>query len=69
MKDINFREITKDMKMPLVEMETEEAKRLNETIKADSEFLKKHNIMDYSLLLVIENIPLDQEIDFNRVPI
>lgn len=28
--------------------------------KADSEFLRKHNLMDYSMLLVIESVKMDQ---------
>jgi hypothetical protein len=29
---------------------------MEKTLKMDSEFLKNHKLMDYSLLLVIENI-------------
>lgn len=30
-------------------------------LKADSIFLAKHNLMDYSLLLVIEECPVDED--------
>jgi hypothetical protein len=42
----------------------EDRKRLLATIEADTDFLMKHDIMDYSLFIAIEDLyPLDSRID------
>jgi 1-phosphatidylinositol-4-phosphate 5-kinase len=54
LKDVNFLEINKTKK--LVCLKDIEMGHLHAIIKQDSEFLKSHNLMDYSLLLIIEQV-------------
>lgn len=57
MKDVNFLEINNmywDKK--LLRISNDQRHVLIETIKKDSKFLQKHNIMDYSLLIVGEHL-------------
>ena len=56
LKDVNFLEIQKEKGKKLVRIDNFVNKNLLEIIKIDSEFLKDHNILDYSLLLTIENL-------------
>jgi len=56
LKDVNFLEIQKEEGKKLVRIDDFVNKNLLEIIKIDSEFLKDHNILDYSLLLTIENL-------------
>ena len=57
MKDLNFQELNDcHWKEKLVRVDKVKKDKLFETIKSDSEFLAKHNIMDYSLLLVGEKL-------------
>ncbi len=56
LKDVNFLEIQKEKGKKLVRIDDFVNKNLLEIIKIDSEFLKDHNILDYSLLLTIENL-------------
>lgn len=57
MKDINLLDINSMYwQHKLLSIENENKNKLNEIIKKDSEFLQKHKIMDYSLLLVAENL-------------
>ena len=52
LKDTNFLQLSKDS--GLMDLPQHVAKRLIEQLKADSAFLASHGIMDYSLLLVVE---------------
>ena len=54
MKCRNFVEINEDFNRTLVNINYSD--KIQEIVKADSEFLLKHGIMDYSFLLVIENV-------------
>ena len=54
MKCRNFVEINEDFNRTLVNIENTE--EIQQVVKADAEFLKKWGIMDYSFLLVIENV-------------
>jgi hypothetical protein len=52
MKDMNFLEISQEVS--LVKLQPGEKELLEKVIELDSKFLASHNLMDYSLLLVIE---------------
>lgn len=54
MKDINFMEISSETYHPLVQFTQKQKEHLVKLIELDSQFLKNQKIMDYSLLLVIE---------------
>jgi hypothetical protein len=54
MKDLNFLEISKQMNEKLIEFNQEDRAYLQQILKSDSKFLADHNLMDYSLLLTIE---------------
>ena len=54
MKCRNFVEINEDFNRNLVNIDNSES--IQEMVKSDSEFLKQYGIMDYSFLLVIENV-------------
>lgn len=56
MKDINFIEINKDMKNGLVRLDKETCKQLKTQIASDVEVFRSFRIMDYSLLLVVEQL-------------
>jgi len=55
LKDLNFIEISHDLKYLLVELTEEQQEFLLKIIQSDSEFLMRHGIMDYSLLLTVES--------------
>lgn len=55
MKDINFKEINNDIK--LLKLTETQCQTINLQIKNDCGFLTKHNLMDYSVLLVVEQVP------------
>ena len=55
LKDINFGEIQADLKRQLFKCGDEKKLDILDILKRDSMFLSKRNIMDYSLLLVIED--------------
>lgn len=59
MKDLNYIEINKDFDNQIMQLSQDQQDLLQSIIKKDSEFLKNHNLMDYSLLLVIEFVPKD----------
>ena len=54
LKDLNFLEIQKDSNITLVEIAENEA--VMESLLKDAKFLASHNVMDYSLLLVVETL-------------
>ena len=54
LKDLNFLQINKFYHNALLYLSKDDHCLLRQAIIADSEFLCKHNIMDYSLLAVIE---------------
>ena len=54
MKDLNYVEINKDCGYTLMELTQEQNTKLNNIINIDSLFLQSQGLMDYSLLLVIE---------------
>lgn len=56
MKDLNLLDINKDMDEKLIRLLPHDKQQLDHMIKRDSEFLMRHGLMDYSLLLVIEKI-------------
>lgn len=57
MKDLNFLELNDShWENKLVRVDKAKKDKLFKTLKRDSEFLAKHNIMDYSLLLVGEKL-------------
>ena len=53
-KDMNFLAITNDIGKRVMDLDCDQAMNLSYISDADSEFLAKHGLMDYSLLLVIE---------------
>jgi len=55
LKDINFLTMSKSLKFPLVAIQLDVTIYLLNILKADTIFLSKHGLMDYSLLLTIEN--------------
>lgn len=56
LKDINFQEIQKDMRQNIVDLPQADQENIMDAIIRDSKFLSGHNIMDYSLLIVVETI-------------
>ena len=57
MKDVNFLDINNMYwEKKLLRISNEHKHMLNETIIKDSKFLQKYNIMDYSLLIVGEQL-------------
>ena len=57
MKDVNFLDINNMYwEKKLLTISNDQKHMLNETIKKDSKFLQKYNIMDYSLLIVGEQL-------------
>ena len=61
MKDINYLEINKEFNEQLLRLDTKKFIQLKTLIKMDSEFLKNHNLMDYSLLMAIEMVKVEPE--------
>ena len=57
LKDINFMEIQADLKRMLVECTQEKKLEILDILRKDSKFLREHSIMDFSLLLAIEDAP------------
>lgn len=57
LKDNNFMEICKDLDQKLVKLDQDTNEEIFALLRKDVEFLSKYNIMDYSLLLVIEKVP------------
>lgn len=57
LKDLNFLEISKDLGRSMIHMDPDYIDELNGLILEDSQFLASHNLMDYSLLFVIETEP------------
>ena len=62
LKDINFMEIQADLKRMLVECSQEKKLEILDILRKDSKFLREHSIMDYSLLLAIEDAPGQSEL-------
>ena len=61
LKDINFMEMQADLKRMLVECTQEKKLEILDILRKDSMFLREHSIMDYSLLLAIEDAPGQSE--------
>jgi hypothetical protein len=59
LKDMNFQEINGGLDHALLSLSRTQHAHLEEVLKKDSQFLRDHKLMDYSLLLVIESIPID----------
>jgi len=57
LKDTNFIEISKSIGKRLLNVTEEKCYEILNALEADSKFLASHNIMDYSLLLVVETAP------------
>ena len=73
LKDINFVEMQSDLKRQLFKCSVEERQEILHILKMDCSFLRDHNIMDYSLLLAIEDksdepqrYSLNSENDYNH---
>ena len=60
MKDNNFIEISRDLNKKLVNFSDNQIKKYKNIIETDSLFLCNHNLMDYSLLMIIEFIEKNQ---------
>ena len=56
LKDLNFIEINRDLNQTLVNFPSDRINQYSRVLSEDTKFLKKHNIIDYSMLLVIEFI-------------
>lgn len=54
MKDQNFLDIAKDKGHSIVDLGNQYNKQVMKVLEQDSQFLLKHNIMDYSLLLGVQ---------------
>lgn len=59
LKDLNYVEINRDFDQRFMTLNKEQYDSLEWLIKLDSIFLKNHKLMDYSLLLVVEMVPID----------
>ena len=71
LKDQNFQEINRDCGNSLMELTSGQIDELSNIFKTDSQFLADHNLMDYSLLLVIEQLKVSLNGDqlFNGSPV
>lgn len=56
LKDTNFQVIANDLEYDLIQMHEQQIDELHTILKRDAAFLASKNIMDYSLLLVIEKL-------------
>ena len=57
MKDVNFLDLNNMYwEKKILRISDDFKDKLNETIKLDSDFLQRYNIMDYSLLIVGETL-------------
>ena len=54
LKDMNYMAITQDIGKRVMDLNCDQSTKLVKIAEADSDFLCKHGLMDYSLLLVIE---------------
>jgi len=61
MKDNNFNIINKDLPGQIVEMDIDVSNEIVCSIESDSQFLRDHGLMDYSLLLVVESCKLKRK--------
>ena len=61
LKDINFLEIQNDLKTHLFKGTASTKEKIMKILMLDSLFLQSHNIMDYSMLLVIEDKTSNKE--------
>ena len=60
LKDVNLQVIKqkqKDKKNDFLKFRQSDIKRINAEIEKDTQFFQKYKLMDYSLLLAIEEIP------------
>jgi len=60
LKDVNLqfiKQIQKDKKNDFLKFRESDIKRINAEIEKDTQFFLKYKLMDYSLLLAIEEIP------------
>lgn len=56
LKDLNYVEINNDLGGRLMQLGKDQVKDLDDRLKKDSAFLARHNLMDYSVLLGIEEV-------------
>jgi len=61
LKDLNFMEIREAIGSYLLHLEHSDQEKLNRMVEADSKFLRSHNLMDYSLLFVVETAPAEMK--------
>ena len=59
LRDLNLTEIMRDI--DILNLEESEVRDIRNMIEQDSNLLIKHNLMDYSLLMVIEKLPPSYE--------
>ena len=60
LKDVNFLEIQRENDKKLINIDNFVKESIQKIIKIDSKFLRDNNILDYSLLLTIENLTESQ---------
>ena len=65
LKDLNFLEISKDLDFNLVDLNPIQLAQLKIIISRDSEFLRAHGLMDYSMLMVVETRLVQEEVPFS----
>lgn len=56
LKDLNYLEIQKTHKKCIMDISEQTKENLQLIISSDAEFLRQHNLMDYSLLIQIEKV-------------
>jgi len=56
---MNFIEISREMNIPILSLNSKQKDKIDFILQQDSMFLYKQKIMDYSLLLVVERLPIE----------
>jgi len=57
LKDLNFLQISKILGNQILNLSEENNIDILSIIESDTKFLRDHNLMDYSLLFVLETLP------------
>ena len=58
LKDLNYLEINQALNQSVLSLDREQKDALEDLIRRDSMFLREQSLLDYSLLLVIEKVPV-----------
>ena len=69
LKDLDLLNLVKNHNPDLLKLKIKDSRRIMQTIKKDIHFLSSKNIMDYSLLISIEDIHpknIDEEIEVDH---